>query len=48
MGTADEKRKIREGHAEFMKEQNIKKQEVVCKFKRSNDAVLKVFTPESF
>ena len=48
MGNADEKRKIREAHAEFMKEQAIKKQEVVMKFKRSNDAVLKVFTPKKF
>ena len=45
--SADDKRKLREGHADFLQRQQLKKQEVVMKFKRSNDAVLKVFTPNN-
>ena len=43
-GAAEEKRR----QAEFLKQATLKKQEVVMKFKRSNDAVLTVFTPANF
>ena len=42
----EDKRKIRE--REFLLESQKKKQEVVMKFKRSNDAVLKVYVPDSY
>ena len=44
----EEKLKFRESQAEFLKQSTLKKQEVVMKFTRSNDAVLKVYTPISF
>lgn len=45
---AEDKRRLRETHQDFLQKQAIKKQEVVMKFKRSNDAVLTVFTPDNF
>ena len=46
--TAEEKRKMKENHDKFLLEFKKKQQEVVMKFKRSNDAVLTVYVPESF
>ena len=43
-----DKKKFRDNQAEFVKQAAQKKNEVVMKFKRSNDAVLTVFTPSSF
>ena len=44
----EDKKKFRDNQAEFLKLSQTKKNEVVMKFKRSNDAVLTVFTPSSY
>ena len=46
--TAEDKRKLKESHDKFLLEYKKKQQEVVMKFKRSNDAVLTVYVPDSF
>ena len=48
MPTADEKRRLKEIHDKFLQDLKKKQQEVVMKFKRSNDAVLSVYVPQSF
>ena len=45
MPTADEKRRLKEIHDKFLQDLKKKQQEVVMKFKRSNDAVLSVYVP---
>ena len=50
--TAAEKKANAQGlkklHAEYLARQKAYNQEIVKKFKRSNDAVLYVFTPEDY
>ena len=46
--TAEENKNLKALHAKFWTEYKKKQQEVVMKFKRSNDAVLCVYVPDSF
>jgi len=43
-----EQERLKKMHTEFLSKLKANKQEVVMKFKRSNDAVLCVFTPDSY